>query len=137
MSNFVPVHKPSFLIEENDTALKITTCMSNRGKILAYFILAFYLLMAVGLLFYRIFVFTTNDYYGAETRISFLDANAPIILLLIILACGLSVLKKTFKSTIEITDHSVTILEGDYFSRPKKYTVADIKNLRGSTYKIG
>jgi hypothetical protein len=124
MSNFIQVIAPrNYSIEEKSNLLKVTTGTSTRAKRTTYVVLAFFLLMTLGSLFFIISAFVKNSYF---------DAN-NLVMPLILGVGTLFLFTKTSENIMEITDSDVTIFEGaSNFWRSNKYDIAHIKNLRGS-----
>ena len=136
MSDFVPVYKPSFVIEEQDELIKITTEMPKREKAGVYLGLTFFILFALGYACVTPLTLITH-HNSAEGIASFLYLGFWAVLLLGLVSYMVFIgVKRTLKHIIEVTDNSITILEGDYkyYLRPKKYAMKFVKNLRGSTY---
>ena len=136
MSDFVPVYKSSFVVEEQDSLIKITTEIPKREKTGVYLGVTFFVLFALG---YACFTPVTliTHHNRVEGIASFLYLSFWAVLLLGLASCMVFIgVKRTFKHIIEVTDNSITILEGDYkfYLRPKKYSIKFVKNLRGSTY---
>jgi hypothetical protein len=136
MSDFVPVYKPSFVVEEQASLIRITTEMPKREKVAVYISVAALLILALGFL-----LITPLTIFSHQTRIagiaSFLNLSfyAVIFLALTIFVTVIGI-RRTFKQIIEVTGDSLTILEGSYkyYFRPKRYAIKFVKNLRGSTY---
>ena len=136
MSDFVPVYKPSFVIEEQDGLFRITTCMSRRENGVVFFCVAFLFLVALGFLFSPFLAFMVNPFDKARATASFLRLSMSAIFILAIIGYVIVLgIRRTLKHIVEVTDKSILISEGDYnFYRSKKYAMAYVKNFRGSTY---
>ena len=136
MSDFVPVYKSSFVVEEQDNLIKITTEMPKREKAGVYLGLSLFVLFALGYTCVTPLTFVTH-HNGVEGVASFLYLSFWAVLLLALAGYVVFTgVKRTLKHIIEVTENSITILEGDYkyYLRPKKYAIKFVKNLRGSTY---
>ena len=136
MSDFVPVYKSSFVVEEQNNLIKITTEIPKREKMSVYLGLAFFVLFALGYACVTPLTLITH-HNRAEGVASFLYLFFWAVPLLGLASYIVFIgVKRTLKHIIEVTDNSVTILEGDYkyYLRPKKYEIKFVKNLRGSTY---
>jgi hypothetical protein len=137
MSDFVPVYKSSFVIEEQGDLLRITTGMSQQEKVGVYVAMGFLALLAAVFLVSPVLVFAAQSLGDRIKAIGSFFGQCIVAVPLVILM-GFVIffgVRRTLKQVMEVTGTDIVIREGDHeFYRPRKYAAVYIKNLRGSTY---